>query len=89
MNHERLSTLKSNLMVLKGWGMGGWGILVVGIMEGTHCMEHWVWCKNNEFCYAENKFKINKQTNSLGILGWDTIHALPNTYHLVPPKTYL
>ena len=37
--------------------MGGWGSLVVGIMEGMYCMEHWVWCKNNGYCYAEKKFK--------------------------------
>ena len=43
---------------LKGWGLGGWGNKVVGIREGTYCMEHWVWCKNNEYCYAENKLKI-------------------------------
>ena len=26
-------------------------------MEGTYGMEHWVWCINNEFCYAGKKFK--------------------------------
>ena len=36
-------------------GVGGWGNQVVGIMEGMDCMEHWVWYKNNEYCYAENK----------------------------------
>ena len=36
------------------------GYQVVCIIEGTDCMEHWVWCKNNEYCYAENKLKINK-----------------------------
>ena len=56
-NHERLWTLKNNLRVLKGWGIGSCVSLVVGIMEGTYCMEHWVWYKNNEFCYAEKKFK--------------------------------
>ena len=35
--------------------VGGWGNKVVGIREGMDCMEHWVWCKNNEYCYAENK----------------------------------
>ena len=57
MNHERLWTLKNNLRVLKGWGVGGWGYQVVGIMEGTYFMEHWVWCINNEFCYAEKKLE--------------------------------
>ena len=55
-SHERLWTLKSNLRVLKGWGVGGWGNQVVGIREGTDCMEHWVWYKNNQHCYAKNKF---------------------------------
>ena len=32
-----------------GAGMGGWLSLVVGFKEGTYCMEHWVWCINNEF----------------------------------------
>ena len=30
-NHERLWTLKNNLRVLKGRGVGGWGNQVVGI----------------------------------------------------------
>ena len=62
-NHERLWTLKNDL-ILKGWGVGGWGHQVVGIVEGTDCMEHWVWCKNNEYCYAEknkNKKKLKKR----------------------------
>ena len=54
-NHERLWTLKNNLRVLKGRGVRGWGNQVVGIREGTDCMEHWVWCINNEFCYTEKK----------------------------------
>ena len=29
-------------------GGGGSVSLVVGIAEGTYCMEHWVWCINNE-----------------------------------------
>ena len=32
---------------------------MVGIIEGTDCTEHWGWCKNNEYCYAENKEKLN------------------------------
>ena len=56
-DHERLRTLKNNLRGLKRQGMGGWGNQVVGIREGTDCMEHWVWCKNNEYYYAENKLK--------------------------------
>ena len=42
--------------VLKGRGVGGWGSLVVGITEVMYCMEHWVWCIKNEFCYTEKKF---------------------------------
>ena len=51
-NHERLWTLKNNLRVLKGQGVGGWRNQVEGIGEGTDCMEHWVWCKNNEYLGA-------------------------------------
>ena len=36
-------------------GVGGWGSQVVGIKEGTYCIEHWVWCKNNEYCLAEKR----------------------------------
>ena len=39
-----------------GGGAGGWVSLVVGIVEGTYCMEHWVWCINNEFWNTEKKF---------------------------------
>ena len=38
-------------------GGGRLGYQVVGIIEGTDCMEPWVWCKNNEYCYAENFLK--------------------------------
>ena len=31
---------------------------MVGIREGTDCMEHWVWCKNNEYCYTEKNIYI-------------------------------
>ena len=55
-SHKRLWTLKNNLRVLEG-DVGDWVSLVVGTKEGTYCMEHWVWCKNNEYCYAENKLK--------------------------------
>ena len=54
-NHERLWTLKNNLRVLEGWGVGGWVSLVVGIMEGTYCTEPWVWCINNKFWNTEKK----------------------------------
>ena len=55
MNHERLWTLRNKLRVLEGRWVRGWVSLVVGIKEGTHCMEHWVWCINNEFWNTENK----------------------------------
>ena len=74
-NHERLWTLKNNLRVFKGWGFGDWGNQVVGIGEGMDCMEHWVWCKNNEYvkmkilkklknneyCYTENKISFKRE----------------------------
>ena len=53
--HERLWTLRNKLRVLEGRRVGDWVSLMVGIKECTYCMEHWVWCKNNEFCYAEKK----------------------------------
>ena len=48
MKHERLRTLRSKLRVFEGRRMGGWVSLVVGIKEGTDCMEHWVLHANNE-----------------------------------------
>ena len=55
MNHERLWTLRNELRVLEGRWVRGWVSLVVGIKEGTYCMEHWVWCIN-EFWNTEKKF---------------------------------
>ena len=49
MNHETMWTLRNKLRVLEGRGVGRCVSLVVGMKEGTHCMEHWVWCINNEF----------------------------------------
>ena len=40
--------------VLEGKEVGGWVSLVVGIKEGMYCMEHWVWCINNEFWNTHN-----------------------------------
>lgn len=45
-----------------GEGGGGRVSLVVGIKQGTDCMEHWVWCRNNDSWITE-KIKICKQTN--------------------------
>ena len=42
-NHKSLWTLKNNLRGLKWQGAGRFGYQVVGIIEGTDCMEHWVW----------------------------------------------
>ena len=54
-NHERLWTLKNNLRGLKWRGGGRSGYKAVGIIQGKYCMEHWVWCINNVFCYTEKK----------------------------------
>ena len=53
-NHERLWTQKQT-EGFGGEGMGDGVSLVVGIMEGTYCMEHWVWCINNECWNTERK----------------------------------
>ena len=42
-----------------GEGVGDWVSLVVGIKEGMYCMEHWVWCTNNEFWNTGKKIKFN------------------------------
>ena len=55
-NHERLWTLRNTLRVLER-GVGGCGCLVVGIKEGMDCMEHWVWCKNNDTVMLKIKNK--------------------------------
>ena len=53
--HERPWTLRNKLRVMERRGLGSWVSLVVGIKEGTYCMEHWVWCINNEFWNTEKK----------------------------------
>ena len=50
MNHERLRTPGNKLRVLEGRGVGEWDRQVMGIKEGTYCMEHWVLYANNESC---------------------------------------
>lgn len=47
-NHEGLWTPGNNLRVSEGRGLWGWGILVMGIKEGTGCNEHWVLDTHNE-----------------------------------------
>ena len=57
-NHERLwtlETLRNKLRVLNGRGFWVWVSLLVGIMEGTYCMEHCVWYINNEFWNSVKK----------------------------------
>ena len=42
-----------------GQRLGGWVSLVVGIMEGMYCMEHWVWCINDDLgTLKKNKIKL-------------------------------
>ena len=53
--HERLWTLRNKLRVLEGRVLGDWVSLVVGIKEGMYCMEHWVWCINDEFWNTASK----------------------------------
>ena len=48
MNHERLWTPRNKLKVSEGREVGGWVSPVMGIKEGTYCMEHWVLYANNE-----------------------------------------
>ena len=47
-NHERLWTPSNKLRVLEGRGVGRCVSSVMGIKEGTYCMEHWVLYTNNE-----------------------------------------
>lgn len=51
-------------------GGGRLGYQVVGIIEGTDCMEHWVWCKNNEYCYAKKKLKKRRSSWNLKKTEW-------------------
>ena len=37
----------------------------LGEPGGGYCMEHWVWCKNNEYCYAEIKQNKTKQNHCI------------------------
>ena len=48
MNHERLWTLGNKLRASEGRGVGDWERPLMGIEEGTYCMEHWVLYANNE-----------------------------------------
>ena len=57
MNHEILWTLEKQTEGFEGEVCGTLNEPGGGYYEGTYCMEHWVWCINNEFCYTEKKFK--------------------------------
>ena len=48
MNHERLWTLRNKLRTSEGRRVGDWDRPVMGIKEGTYCMEHWVLYAKNE-----------------------------------------
>ena len=48
MNNGRLWTQGNKLRASKGRGLGDWDRPVMGIKEGTYCMEHWVLYANNE-----------------------------------------
>ena len=65
MKCERLWTLRNKLRVLEGVGVGKWVSLVVGIKEGTYCIEHWVWCINNESWNTEKKFRRDLAISNL------------------------
>lgn len=58
MNHERLWTPGNKLKVLEGRGLGGWVSLVMGIKEGTDCMEHWVLYANSESWTTTSKTNV-------------------------------
>ena len=48
MNHERLWTLENKLRASEGREVEDWDRPVMGIKEGTYCMEPWVLYANNE-----------------------------------------
>ena len=48
MNHGRLWTLGNKLRASEGRGVGDWERPLMGIEEGTYCVEHWVSYANNE-----------------------------------------
>ena len=52
MNHERLWTLGNKLKASEGSRVGKWDRLVMGIKEGTYCMEHWVWVAVGETIWS-------------------------------------
>ena len=57
MNHERLWTLGNKLRILEGRRVRGWASPVMGIKEGTNCMERWVLYPNSESWNTTSKTK--------------------------------
>ena len=57
MNHERLWTPGNKLRILEGSGVREWVSPVMGIKEGTYCMEHLVLYANNESWKTTSKTK--------------------------------
>ena len=58
MKHERLWTLGNKLRASEGRGVGGWATPVMGIEEGTYCMEHWVLYTNNDHGTRHQKLRM-------------------------------
>ena len=48
MNHDRLRTPGNKLRASEGMGMGDWDRPVMGVREGTYCMQLWVLYATNE-----------------------------------------
>ena len=57
MNYERLWTLGNKLRASEGSRVGEWDRPVMGIKEGTYCMEPWVLYANNESWNTTSKTK--------------------------------
>ena len=57
MNHKRPWTLGNKLRASEGEGVVDWDRPLMGIKEGTYCMEHWVLYASNE---AWNTTSITK-----------------------------
>ena len=58
MNHKRLWTQGNKLRASEGRGVGDWDRPVMGIKEGTYCMEHWVLYANNESWNTTSKITM-------------------------------
>ena len=59
MVYERLWTLGNKLRASEGReGVGNWDRPVMGIKEGTYCMEHWVLYANMNHGTLHQKLRI-------------------------------